>query len=47
MAEKELYVVLSNVGVDKDEDFIAWREKNQDVEVVSVDEAGSKLEETY
>jgi hypothetical protein len=41
MAENELCVVLSNVGVDKDEDLIAWRKKNQ--ELVSIDDAGSKL----
>jgi hypothetical protein len=45
MAEEELYVLLSKIGVDKDEDFIAWREKNQDVEVVSAADARSKLEE--
>jgi hypothetical protein len=45
MAENELCVLLSNVGVKKDKDFLAWWKKNQGVEVVSVDDAGSKLEE--
>jgi hypothetical protein len=48
MAQKELCVSLDD-PVDKDECLLIWRERNpdkqNDIEVVSVNEAGSKLEE--
>jgi hypothetical protein len=48
MAENELCVLLSNFDVNKDKYLIAWRKENpgnQDVEVVSINDAGSKLKE--